>query len=73
MNPLQMLGALRKAQNPQALLSQLANQNPQLKRVIEVMNGKSPKELEEYVRNVAQTQGVDLNQLAQKMGLQLPQ
>lgn len=73
MNPLQMLGALRKAQNPMSLLQQLSNQNPQLKRVIEVMNGKSPKELEEYVRNVAQTQGVDLNQLAQKMGLQLPQ
>ena len=73
MNPLQMLGALQKAQNPMALLSQLSNQNPQLKRVMEVMQGKSPQELEQYVRNVAQTQGVDLNQLAQKMGLQLPQ
>lgn len=73
MNPLQMLGALRQAQNPQALLSQLANQNPQLKRVMEVINGKSPQEIEQYVRNTAQTQGVDLNQLAQKMGLQLPQ
>lgn len=73
MNPLQMLNALQKARNPQALLSQLANQNPQLKRVMEVMNGKSPQELEQYVKNVAQTQGVDLAQLAQKMGLQLPQ
>lgn len=73
MNPLQMLGALRKAQNPMSLLQQLSSQNPQLKRVIEVMNGKSPQELEQYVRNVAQTQGVDLNELAQKMGLQLPQ
>lgn len=73
MNPLQMLGALQKAQNPMAFLSQLANQNPQLKRVMEVMNGKSPQELEQYVRNTAQTQGIDLKQLAQKMGLQLPQ
>lgn len=64
---------LQKAQNPMAILNQLSGQNPQLKRVIEVMNGKSPKELEQYVRNTAQTQGVDLNQLAQKMGLQLPQ
>lgn len=73
MNPLQMLSALQKAQNPMVLLNQLSGQNPQLKRVIEVMNGKSPQELEQYVRNVAQTQGIDLNQLAQKMGLQLPQ
>ena len=73
MNPLQMLNALQKAKNPQALLSQLANQNPQLKRVMEVVNGKSPQEIEQYVRNTAQTQGIDLNELAQKMGLQLPQ
>lgn len=73
MNPLQMLGALQKAQNPMALLNQLAKQNPQLKRVMEVMQGKSPQELKAYVQNVAQTQGVDLNKLAQKMGLQLPQ
>ena len=73
MNPSQMLNALQKARNPQALLSQLANQNPQLKRVMEVMNGKSPQELEQYVKNVAQTQGVDLAKLAQQMGLQLPQ
>lgn len=29
MNPLQMLGALQKTQNPMALLSQFAGQNPQ--------------------------------------------
>lgn len=73
MNPLQMLSALQKAQNPMAFLSQLSNQNPQLKRVMEVVNGKSPQEIEQYVRNVAQTQGIDLKQLAQRMGLQLPQ
>lgn len=73
MNPLQMLNALQKNPNPMAFLGQLASQNPQLKRVMEVTNGKSPQELEQYVRNVAQTQGIDLSQLAQKMGLQLPQ
>lgn len=73
MNPLQMLGALQKAQNPMTLLNQLAGQNPQLKRVMEVMNGKSPQEFRQYVKNTAKTQGVDLNQLANKLGLQLPQ
>ena len=73
MNPLQMLGALQKAQNPIGLLNQIVGQNPQLKRVLEIVNGKSPKEIEQYVRNTAQTQGLDLNQLAKKMGLQLPQ
>lgn len=73
MNPMQMFNMLSKAQNPMNLLNQLSQNNPQLKRVMEVMQGKSPKELEQYVRNTAKTQGVDLNQLAQRMGLQLPQ
>ena len=73
MNPLQMFNMLSKAQNPMAILQQLSQNNPKLQRVIEIMNGKSPQELEQYVRNTAQTQGVDLNELAQKMGLQLPQ
>lgn len=68
-----MLNMLQKAQNPYGMLQQLSQNNPKLQRVMEIINGKSPKELEQYVRNTAQTQGVDLNQLAQKMGLQLPQ
>lgn len=73
MNPFQMLQMLQGARNPLGLLQQMSQNNPKLQRVVEVMNGKSPKELEQYVRNTAQTQGVDLKQLAQKMGLQLPQ
>lgn len=64
---------LQKAQNPKAILSQLSVNNPQLKRVMEVLDGKSPQEIKAYVQNVAKTQGVDLTQLAQRMGLQLPQ
>ena len=73
MHPSQMLGMLQNARNPYRLLQQLSQNNPKLQRVMEVMNGKSPKEIEQYVRNTAQTQGIDLNQLAKKMGLQLPQ
>lgn len=64
---------LQKAKNPKAILSQLSVNNPQLKRVMEVLDGKSPQEIKEYVQNVAKTQGVDLNIMAQQMGLQLPQ
>ena len=72
-NPLQMFQMLQNAKNPMGLLNQLGQNNPPLKRVIEVLQGKSPEEIKAYVQNVAKTQNVDLNQLAQKMGLQLPQ
>ena len=73
MNPLQMFNMLSKAKDPMTLLQQMSSNNPQLKRVMEVVNGKSPQELRQYVENTAKTQGVDLSQLAQKLGLQLPQ
>lgn len=73
MNPLQMFNLLSKAKDPMNLLQQMSSSNPQLKRVLEVINGKSPQELRQYVENTAKTQGVDLNQLAQKLGLQIPQ
>lgn len=73
MNPLQMFNMLSQAKNPMGLLQQMSSKNPQLKRVLEVINGKSPQELRQYVENTAKTQGVDLTQLAQKLGLQLPQ
>lgn len=73
MNPLQMFNMLSQAKNPMGLLQQMSSKNPQLKRVLEVVNGKSPQELKQYVENTAKTQGVDLTQLAQKLGLQLPQ
>lgn len=73
MNPLQMFNMLSQAKNPMGLLQQMSSKNPHLKRVIEVVNGKSPQELRQYVENTAKTQGVDLTQLAQKLGLQLPQ
>ena len=73
MNPMQLIGMLQKNQNPMGLLNQIAQNNPQLQRVLEVIKGKSPKEIEQYVRNTAQTQGVDLNNLAQRLGFQLPQ
>lgn len=73
MNPLQMFNMLSKAKDPMALLQQMSSNNPQLKRVMEVVHGKSPQELRQYVENTAKTQGVDLSQLAQKLGLQLPQ
>lgn len=71
MNPL--INMLMQSRNPKGLLQQLSQNNPKLQRVMEIINGKSPKELEQYVRQTAQTQGVDLNQLASKIGIQLPQ
>ena len=70
-NPLQLIGMLQNANNPMALLNQLMGNNPQFKQVMQIAQGKSPQELEQYVRNLAQGQNIDLKQLASQFGLKI--
>ena len=70
-NPMQIMGMLQNAQNPMALMQQLLGNNPQFKQVMKIAQDKSPAELEQYVRNLAQGQNIDLTQLASQFGLKI--
>ena len=72
MNPLQMIQMLRGAQNPMQTMVQLSRQNPQLNQIMQMTNGQTPAQMEQMVRQAAQQRGVDLNQLAQQLGVKLP-
>lgn len=72
MNTLQMVQMLRGAQNPMQTMMQLSRQNPQLNQIMQMTNGKTPAQMEQMVRQAAQQRGVDLNQLAQQLGIKLP-
>lgn len=72
MNPLQMMQMLRGSQNPMQAMMQLSRQNPQLNQIMQMTNGKTPAQMEQMVRQAAQQRGVDLNQLAQQLGIKLP-
>jgi hypothetical protein len=62
----QMFNMFKSAQNPQALLNNMASQNPQLKQVMEAINqhGGDPKKA---FYDIARERGIDpdeiLNQL----------
>lgn len=70
-NPLQLIGLLQNAQNPMAMMQQVFGNNPQFKQVMQIAQGKNPQELEQYVRNLAQGQNIDLKQLASQFGLKI--
>lgn len=72
MNPLQMVQMLRGARNPMQTMMQLSQQNPQLGQIMQMTNGKTPAQMEQMVRQAAQQRGVDLNQIAQQLGVKLP-
>ena len=69
MNPMQLLQMIRTASNPMAMVQQLAQNNPQLQQLMTNIQGKTPIELEQYARNLAQSKGVDINKLLNQYGL----
>jgi hypothetical protein len=70
-NPLQLIGLLQNSNNPMGVLQQLLGNNPQYRQVMQIAQGKSPQELEQYLRNLYQSQGQDINQVASQFGLKL--
>ena len=70
-NPLQLMGMLQNSQNPVGMMQQLLGSHPQFKQVMQIAQGKSPQELEQYVRNICKSQNIDLAQLASQFGLKI--
>lgn len=70
-NLLQLMPMLQNSNNPMAMLSQLMGNNPQFNQVMNILQNKSPQEMEQYVRNMYQSQGIDINQVASQIGLKL--
>lgn len=63
-NPTQMM--------EQQVERQMQQNNPQLyARVRQMMEGKTPQEMQNVVMNVAKERGIDLNQFAGQFGIKL--
>jgi hypothetical protein len=53
------------------MIQQMFGNNPQYQQIMSMVQGKSPQEIEKYVRNLYQSQGQDINQIASQFGLRL--
>ena len=70
-NPMQLISMLRQAPNPMFLIQQLFGNHPKYNEVMKMAQGKSPQEMEQYVRNLYQSQGQDITQTASQFGLKI--
>lgn len=68
-NPMQLFQMLRGAQNPMQMMMSMFGSNPQFNQIMQIVQGKSPQELEQYVRNAYQSNGQDINQVLKQFGL----
>ena len=54
---------LNNSGNPQAMLNQMAANNPTLQRAMQMVEGKSDQEIQAIVLNLARQQGISDEQL----------
>ena len=71
---MQMLAMLQNNPNPIAMIQQMAGNDPVMQRTMQMVQGKSPEQIQQIIRNIANTNGMSEQQLQQfvsQFGLRL--
>ena len=69
-NPIMMLVQMaQRGGNPMQMLQQMAGNNPAAAQTLRMLDGKSPQQMRQVAENMARERGIDLNAMAQQMGL----
>lgn len=64
---IQMMSMLQSSGNPQAMMMQQFGNNPQFHSAMQMLQGKNPQQIEQMARQIAQQQGINIDQLLQQM------
>ena len=64
-----LVQAMQRGGNPMALLQQMAGRDPQVSQFMQMLQGKSPQQLQNMAQNVAQERGIDINQILRDLGI----
>ena len=64
-----LVQAMQQGRNPMALMQSMARQNPQVAQALQMMQGKSPQQLQSMAQNMARERGIDLNQMLRDLGI----
>lgn len=65
----QVFNAYKHGGNPIQMMQQMAGSSPQISQALQIINGKNPQQLQQIAMNMARERGIDMNQLAQGLGL----
>lgn len=71
-NPMQLMGMMQNSGNPMVLMQNMFGNNPVFQQVMRMTQGKNPAEIQQIVRNIANQQGMNeqqLNQFISQFGL----
>lgn len=69
---MQLMNMVRGGGNPQQILQNFVQQNPNMKNAMPFIQGKNANQLKDTFFNMCKERGVDPQQVAQGMGITLP-
>lgn len=71
-NPVMALMQIaRNGGNPMRAIQEMALRDPRAAQANKIIQGKTPDQLRQIAENMAKQRGMDLNQVAQQMGINL--
>lgn len=62
-----LANVVKQGMNPQSMLMQMSQSNPRIRQFMNMVNGKSPQELQNMAQNIANERGVNLNSIMQQL------
>lgn len=72
-NPMmQLVSMMKSGGNPQQLLMSMAQNNPQVQQVMQMVQGKSSAELRQMAQNIAAQRGTTIEDIARQLGITIP-
>lgn len=73
MEMMQLAQMARQGGNPRQFMTQAVQRSPRLQRAMQQINGKTPDQIMSMAEQMAQNMGVNLQEVANRLGVQLPQ
>lgn len=72
-NPLQTaIQMMNMGRNPMGMLQQMSGNDPQLAKAMQIINGKSPQQLQQMAQNMAKERGINLDDFVRSLGITIP-
>lgn len=61
-NPVAQMFQMLNGGNPQDVIKQMVGSNPNMKRAVEMSDGKTPDQIKQVCKNICEQKGIDFDQ-----------
>ncbi len=66
---IQLINIARNGGSPVSMMKQMAKNDPEMAQAINIIDGKSPEQLQEIATNMAKERGTTVEEVARQIGI----